>query len=253
MTKLVKLNHTEHSALKITHNCTVNVVEKQHVIALRVTEVGQAATCFPIFIGRAGDSEEWSLSAMASFEPGTNLFVKGERWDAAHVPINMQTYPLFLIPAKDEEKGYAVGIVASDKAFSEEKGEAIFNDDGSQTDFVKRMVSLLEDDIRGAAQTRNFTQTLADLDLLRSTDVLVHYAGGKINRIQGLFTIDEEKVRNLKTDSYLELRDNGYIIAIHAIMLSTYQLKGLINQHNESSDRQTVTQVKMEFLDQEKT
>lgn len=250
MTKLVKLTHAEHGTLKIANDCTVCAAENQHVIALRVNEVGQAAACFPILLNKGTETSEWSLSAMASFEPGSNLFIEDMRWLATHVPINMQTYPLFLMADEEEEKGYTVGIVPGDKAFTkEDDGHAIYNDDGELTDLTQRMVGVLEDDIKGSAQTKQFTQTLADLDLLKSTNLLVQYASGKVNRITGLYTIDEEKVRDLDTDTYLKLRENGYIIAIHAIMLSSYQLKGLIERHNSDSSRETVTQVQMDTSD----
>jgi len=178
MTELVKLDYKEHGALKIVQNCTTNVAQDQHIIALRVNEVGQATTSFPVFINRIADTDEWALSAIASFESGTNLFVKDDLWHATHVPISMQTYPLFLMKAEDEEKGYAVGILPSSKAFSEEEGEPLFNDKGELTDLVKNMVSVLEDDIKNSAQTRKFTQTLVELELLKPTNLLVHYTDG---------------------------------------------------------------------------
>jgi len=247
MNELVKLNYQDHGALKIAPNCTTTVAQNQHVIGLRVNEIGQATTSFPVFVSRIGDTDDWTLSAMASFEAGTNLFVKDDRWHATHVPSSMQSYPFFLMKSEEDENGYTAGIIPTDKAFSEKEGEPIFKEDGEQTDLVKNMIQVLKDDIKHSAQTRNFTRALVELDLLKPTNLLVNYADSKEIKITGLTTIDEDKLRSLDADKFLQLRENGYLIAIYAILLSPYQLKGLINLHNQQANRQVITQVKMDF------
>jgi len=247
MAKLVELNNKTHGKLKIVENCVVAVAEDQHILGVKVTEVGPIASNFPIFINKIGGTDDWALSAIAGLELNSNLFVEDNQWLASCVPTSMQTFPLFLMNAPEGKKGFAVAIDEEDKrSFSETEGIAMFDDQGQPTEAVKRMSEQLEADIKNNMHTYKFIKKMEELELLKAVDVLVYYTDRRLNTLKGLHTIDEEKVQALSIEKFDELRKAGYIPAIYAILISVFQLNALIHRHNLRAGAAQIHQVKME-------
>ncbi len=246
MTALVELSSSKHGRLRVVDNCALDLAAKQHVVNLRVTEIGKAVSSFPLFMTRNPQSGGWALSAMCSFEPGQNLFVERAHWTGTYLPTAMQTYPLFLMRSPTEEKSYTVGIDEQSPAFSNEQGEALFDEQGKASLYLSKATALLEADIKNDIHTYQFLSRLEELGLMKSVDVQVKYDDDAVNTIRGLHTIDEDKLQLLAAQQLEELNKNGYLLSIHAMLVSTFQLNALIKKHNQKQGPTVVVQVKLE-------
>ena len=241
---LVELSLKDHSDLKIDPSCAIKVAEKQHLINLKVSELSMAVSSSPVFLSRASEEADWTISAINSFEIDKNLFVEDEKWTATHIPVGMQTYPFFLMRKDGEENSFTIGINENSEAFSKDKGEALF-EDGKASVRLSQATAQLEVEMKNNLHTYQFAKKLSELELIKPVDVQVIYQDGKTNILKGLNTLDEAKLNELGTEQFEELRKAGYLGPIYSMLISIYQFNNLIRLHNNQS-RAKVVQVKLE-------
>lgn len=246
MATLTELHSDRHGKLRVAENCALAMAKNQHIVNLRVTEVANAVGDFPIFATRSAHSRRWSLSAMTSFEPGSNLFVDGGDWLALHQPTILQTFPFYLMQAPGTEKGFTVGIEEDNPAFCAQHGHCLFDDRGKPSPYLKRVSAALEAEVNNDRFTSQFTETLQELDLLKSIDLLVTYEDGRINTIKGLSTVDEDGLKSLPDDTLATLHRKGYLLPAHALLISLFQLNALLRRHNRCGQFAAIRQLKLQ-------
>ena len=246
MTQLVELNQEKHANLKVKKNSALHIAKSQHAINLRVVELSKAACNFPLFFTRVDETGDLALSAMTSFEPGTNLFVQKGQWLSTYFPSTMQTFPIFLMQKEGGEKNYTLGIEESNSAFSETEGEALFDEKGAASIYLSQMKAILEANISDIVHSFQFLNTVNEYDLLKALDLKVHYVDGTINVLKGLYTIDEDTLKDLPKEDFLKLNERGYLPPIYSMLFSLYQLNALIKMHNTVEHSSKISQVKME-------
>lgn len=248
MAELTKLSSAEHGSLKVIENAALEVARKQHVVNVRVAEVGKTVSSFPVFATKVPTTGRWALTAVASFVPESNLFAEDDHWSATYLPTCMQTYPLFLMNSEEGENQYTVGIDETSSAFSSETGETLFDDQGKASLYLSRMTALLEADIKNDIQTYQFTDKVNELGLYKSINLVVHSADGSVQTIQGLHTIDEEKLHGLDAQTLEDLNKRGYLAPMHAMLISIFQVNGLIRKHNNVAGSRNIREVKLEVV-----
>ena len=94
--------------------------------------------------------------------------------------------------------------------------------------------------------TFRFFEALQSLNLIRSVDIMVSYADGETNRIQGLSTIHEDNLQGLSPEQLNDLRDKGYLGPIYAMLFSLLQLNALIRRHNQTGGARPVKNINLE-------
>jgi len=246
MAEPVELHNQTHAKLRVNKDSAIEVAASQHLINIRALEVGKAVSCFPVFITKITDSPEWAISAVTSLEMNANLFVRDAQWQASYTPNGMQVFPFFLMRAENHEDELSVAIDEDNPAFSEHEGEEIFDDKGQISLYMSRISKMLQEDVKNSIDTRYFTEHLEKLGLIKAMDLKVHYENGTVNNLKGLSTIDEEKFNLLDAEALKGLQDKGYLGIMYALLISIYQLNGLILRHNQTPGLDRVIQVKME-------
>ena len=63
--------------------------------------------------------------------------------------------------------------------------------------------------------------------------------------LKGMHTIDETKLQQLSNDDLAALNKQGYLMPIHAMLMSIIQLNSLIQKHNNIESNKTISQVKL--------
>lgn len=247
MPELIKLSPEKHGHLKVVPDCALKLAASQHVMNIRVSELGKVVSSFPVFLIRNAHTGNWALSAVTAFAPGHNLFVEEGSWLAIYQPAGMQTYPLFLMQSADDEQGYTIGIDEQSDAFSTEQGEPLFDQNGKASLYLGRITNLLEADIKDDVRTFRFANKLQELGLIKAMDVSVHYESGPVRTLKGLHTIDEDRLQAMPNEQLGELNKKGYLAPIYAMLVSLFQLNLLIKQNNTGGKRDRVTQVKLEI------
>jgi hypothetical protein len=246
MTKLVELNSKKHRELRVRPNCKIELASTQQIMKLRVTETSKAVTSFPVFFSRDQRTGGWVLSALTSLENGSNLFIKQHQWDSSFQPSSMQTYPLFLMQSEQQDNSFTLGVMEQSDAFSKELGEPLFDNNGRSSLYLSHMQKLLEADIKNDIETIKFSQKLVELDLLKSISLSIQYQDDSVQNLNGLHSINEDKLNALTAQQLDELNKLGYLIPIHAMLISIYQLNKLVRKHNGLQSLNPIKQLKIE-------
>jgi len=246
MTQLQELTKASHADLKVNTQSTISYAAKAHIMSIRVTEVGKAATSLPVFITKNQHNGYWGISVVTSVQPGRNLFIENEQWTASYQPTCMQTHPLYLMKSPSKENSYTIGVYPNEQDFSKDKGEALFDGEGKATEYLSRVTALLEADIKNDIHTVEFLNELDQMGLLKAIDLQVHYQEGSVQTIQGLYTINEEAMQLLSAEQLAHLNTKGYLAPIHAILLSILQLNSIVKKNNANDELKNIGQVKLE-------
>ncbi|MEL7537713.1 MAG: SapC family protein [Pseudomonadota bacterium] len=230
------LSADQHGSLRIRDDARIEFAARQHVLLIRATEIGLAAAAFPVFLNRHGTSGAWLFSAMTSFIPGSNLFVRDQQWEATYLPTFLQTYPVFLVPREPGSNDLVPAISGEDSAFSTETGTALYDNNGSPSLELTQIEKALRADFEKDKQSRAFAEKLVELELHKAVDIVVSLESGQTQTIRGLHTIDEERLRTLDDATTLDLQQRGYLMAIHAMLVSMGQVNALVQRHAAASD-----------------
>ncbi|TRY31944.1 SapC family protein [Aliiglaciecola sp. M165] len=245
MFELVELTSKAHKNFKVVPQSKTLFAQGQQIMSLKVSEVSQAATNLPVIYTRSGHDGGFVLSALTGLTPEQNLFVQDDTWTATFTPSSMQTHPMYLMKSPKEENAYTIGIDENSTAFSTENGEALFDEKGAATLYLSKVKALLEADIKHSIETHQFTQKLDTLGLLKAIDLNIQFDSG-IQRLNGIYVIDEAKFQQLGGEILAELNQLGYLIPINAMLISLYQLNALIRRYNAISQGNQIKQLKME-------
>lgn len=246
MAKLVAISADAHGGISISPEQSVLYAREAHMLPLRVTEVAQAIIDFPVIVSRTPQGD-LSLSALSSFQPQHNLFVKEDVWQSSFQSSAMKTYPVFLMRAEDGSPDPVLGVDEDSEALVKTgEGVGLFDKKGKLSLGLKQLQSQLIEDSRNTVHTFKFLEALTSLDLLRPVDLILKYADGQANRITGLSMIHEDNLQALSAESLAELRDKGYLPPIYAMLFSVLQLNALIRRHNTDNGLRPIQSINLE-------
>ena len=117
--------------------------DKVHVAEVVPTEFFHLSAFYPVLFAGSPDARGYNLVAVLGMEPGENLFLEGNNWDAGYIPLSIRRQP-FLLQSQTikEEDGTTatVPILAIDMdspRVSKTDGEAMFTEEGEATEGFK--------------------------------------------------------------------------------------------------------------------
>jgi len=106
------------------------------------------------------------------------------------------------------------------------KGTRLFNDDATQTDYLKNVIEFLQDYQFRAEMTRNFTKKLHELDLLEPMSANITFKNKENANINvgGFFVVKREKLKAISDADALDLfkKDGLELIYAHLQSLSNF-------------------------------
>lgn len=234
MSELTELSAERHGKLRVRSACRLELAENQHVMSLKASEVARAACGLPVFVTKVESTGEYALSAMCGLEGGSNLFVENEEWVGTYMPSLMQSFPLFLMATESNDKGYTVGIDEKSSAFSETDGDPLFDDGGNPSAYVVNTTKVLESGIQEDLQTHHFLKELVERKLLKPIDLLLRMESGETQKIEGLITVHEERLKSCEAEDLKMLQTRGYLPIMHAMLMSIYQLNLMIRRQQKT-------------------
>src|SRR6185437_12425464 len=177
-------------------------------------EFGLAARDLPIVFA-GNELADAGPVALLGLRQNENLFVDAEgQWAPnVYIPAFVRCYPFVLAekPAGQEGDDFAVFLDEGYEGFGAE-GDRLFNEDGSDTELLSRAVGFLGEFQQHVARTRWFMDQLRK----RAPDS----ADGHVINLNGLFVVNEEKLRQLDEKTAQEFLREGVLGWIYAHLLS---------------------------------
>ena len=223
----VALNRETHRPLRLRGSDSYAHVAMLNAVPLVGFEFALAARDYPVVF--AGESAEKALpAALVGLRPDENLSVDGDgRWTEGYIPAFIRRYP-FALASDEANDRFQVILDEACPGFNRDEGEALFNDDGSESEALKRILGFLEEYQNHVRSTQAFMAEINRLDLLESKQLARSEAGGPPGAVLGgLWMVSEEKLKALPAEQAQALLKNGALGWIYAHLLSLVNLERL--------------------------
>lgn len=224
--QIVPLLKEQHKHLRISFNKPYSHVVHEHLLPVVLHEFPQVAAEHPIVFVKNTETGSFQSVALVGLEPGSNLFCKEDQWRANYIPQVVRNYPLMLTPDPSNETQLLVGVDQASERVSSVEGEALFTEQGEESEFLQQRKQQLGDFFDRSRMTKEIVAIFTELELLQPQQLTLH-VNGKPSEINGLYLIDEQKLNALPVDTFIEFRDKGFLTAIYAHLISIQQIQRL--------------------------
>ena len=232
----VPLNREAHKDLRLKPTLNLGFSAKAHSVPLASIEFPLAAHHFPILFAGTGIDDLNPIGLLGIRKNENLLLDENGHWaHNVYIPAFVRRYPFVLAerpPEDNNPDNYAVFLDEAYSGFSTEDGERLFNEDGTETETLKQAVGFLTEFQQHITRTRDFMNKLRELDLLVQRNIEVRMPG-KDTVMNGLFVVDEEKLRALDATTLHALMQDGTLAWIYAHLFSLSNLDRLIEHLHE--------------------
>jgi hypothetical protein len=204
---------------------------KTNSAPILVDEISSSAVSFPLgFTYINGVCRPVALLGLTEDE---NLFVsKSEQWIGRYIPAYFRAFPFMLIP---NEEGIdtlcfdeASGLVSSG-----DLGDDFFDEKGEPTESIKQILTFLAHLQEGSKKTEIICKEIARAELLKPWEITINFNNSESEasskKIDGLYSIDEEKLNTLGEKQLISLYQHSALPVIYAQLMSMQNLQFLEN------------------------
>ncbi len=237
MANLISLHNNLHKQMTVCPETAEAHGAKLTMVPVMLSEFLKLAVQYPIALTKNKETGVFVCVSMFGFSEGENLFWQDGQWDTLYTPLHIARQPFFLGKNNDaktasDEEQYVVCFDADSDSLRKAGGEALFDTAGNETAYLQRMKSLLAELLDGEAKTQVFVDKLVALDLLQPMRLDISFVNGDSHRVNGMYTVDEEKLSNLPEEIIVELHASGYLSYIYAMIVSMGQIYSLVQRKN---------------------
>lgn len=236
MANIVPVRKEQHQKLKLSTTRNISHVEGQHIIPITAAEYAQSSSSFPIVLVKNPDSERFRSVGMLGLEAGENLFFTDKKWTALSMPQSISMVPFSLGLDPDKENTLTACIDLDSEFVGEDKDLALFEEDGKESEVLVNVQQALGRLYDNERMTENFIKELQDNDLLQELELNIALATGEKKKLVGIFTINEDKIKELSDDKVLDFHKRGLFVPIYSMLGSISQINHLVQLRNRVSD-----------------
>jgi SapC len=225
VTNIVILNNQTHRSLRVQPEPSARYGDNQRFVQIIVGEFPHLVVQYPILLSKSADTGAFFCGAMLGVDEGENLFLN-EGGHEGHRPLNLQRMPFYV-------SGAELGIDLDHPRVSQERGQALFTDEGEATAYLESIKAAFRDLKPGIEMTKAFIDTLLRLKLVEPIDIKLGFDDGSKRELAGLYTINQSVLRGLPDASVLELFRRGYLQLIYLMVASLKQVPVLARKKND--------------------
>ena len=241
----VPLDKNIHKDIKILTGKDYSFTENAHISAASIREFPQLAACVPIVFIKDNTNDTTHAVAMLGIEQGKNLYVVDGKWQAPHVPMNIQRYPFDIRPDGDQ-----LGLfIDENSSLISDEGTPLFTEAGESAPVLQQSLQFMDFLANSEKLTAEFVQKLTELNLLSELELRIVTGTGERKAVKGMMGINEAKLFDLADETVLELHKKGFMGAIYAVMLSLGQINKVVELTNKTDN--PVRSIQIVNLEQE--
>ncbi len=233
--KMVPLNSELHGSLKLSPAGDIGFAKSAHFAQVVVPEFGVAAPVFPIVFVENGGTKEFEPVVMLGFEPGQNLAINDEgQWGAPFVPATIRQYPFGYSLMEEQPDKWILVFDEESDILTEGEGEPLFKEDGEPADVLNTVMQFIGELQGSAVATQEFCRYMKEKDLLGTLDLRIP-RGDTVLGVNDVYAVDEKRFNELPDETFIELKNRGYLPLVYAHLLSLSQIDRLVALDNEAS------------------
>lgn len=234
MSNLVLLDSAQHQHLTICPKKAEAHGANVRMVPVMLSEFKNLVIQYPIVIAKNEETGQFVCVSLFGFDDNENLFWTNNSWDAVYTPLHINRQPFFLglDPKDSKQDKHLICFNADSDSLNQTNGEILFNDDGQETPFMQTKRSILTELLAGESNTQQFINTLNDLALLQVLKIEITFANGESHKVNGIYTIDEEKLAELSAETITDLHRQGYLPHIYTMVASLGHIYSLVQRKN---------------------
>lgn len=236
MANIVPIRKEQHQNLKLAKTRDLSHVAEQHIIPLTAAEFAQASASFPIVFVKNPDSERYRSVAMLGLEAGENLFYQDDKWTAISIPQSISMVPFSLGIDPEKENTLTACVDLDSEFIGEEKDLPLFEDGEKESEVLVNVQQALGRLYDNERMTEKFIKELEEHDLLQELELNIALSTEEKKKLVGIFTINEEKVKELPDEVVLDFHKRGLFVPIYSMLGSLSQMNRLAQLRNQVSE-----------------
>lgn len=227
----VALNRERHRKLRVAPRENMfRFAAATNSLPIVWSELAEAARAYPVVF--AGEEKgPLSMAVLVGMRDRENLLVDAEgHWTAGrYIPAFARRYP-FVLAATGEKEPLTVCVDESWDGLTEAEGEgeALFDAEGKETEFLQRILEFLRMFHNEALATAAFADKLRSLGLLVPRAIKVEQPGQAEISLRGMWIVDEARYRAIDDARVVELFRAGHSAWIEAHLMSLGNLGSLV-------------------------
>jgi len=219
MPNLISISSTEHKDLRV--NPASSLMPQSNT-----DEFSRLSAQYPLVFVKHEDTGKFVCTALMGLNEGENLFIDGNELNAFCLPLNLARQPFFLgLGENESEDDIVVCIDMDHPCVNTENGDRIFDEKGEQAKLLQDSCSILATLYHGEKNTVGFVEQLISLDLLTPITLSITYNDQSKSQIDGLYTIDEDKLVELDGESLKSMNEKKYLSAAYTMLVSLGQIQ----------------------------
>lgn len=198
--------------------------EKDIIASLVLEELPKACLSMPIVFCKEG--ENFSPAALLGLKPGKNLYVSRDgRWLGSYIPAVYRSYPFALARINDNK---TVLCVDSESGLvGENFDQTFFDESGEPSNTIKEVLQFLTQIWNSRLFTVQLCKALEAEGLIIPWRLKIRDEKGE-QSIEGLFRIDEDKLRGLSAEALFNLHQKEALTTIYCHLISLQNIQTLV-------------------------
>lgn len=233
MARYALLNHVEHRDLRVNPRHGAQFGDNIATVPVFPNEFGSLQREYPLFFRKDKSTGEFESMALLGLQRGENLYLEGDRWNASYVPAMVARGP-FLIGYQERRsdgeihKEAVIHVDLDDPRVSRAEGIAAFLPDGGNTPYIEHISTVLRGIQDGAGLSRAMFAEFTQLDLITPVKLEVGVSETERYALEGLHTINSEKLTALDVEALQRLHRNGFLQAAFLVLNSISNVNRLM-------------------------
>ena len=239
--RAVPVNKARHGGCGVTVGDNYNFAKDVNSMPLLAQEFRDAMREYPIVF--AGNEENIMPAVLLGFGEHENLFVNDAgNWDAKYIPAFARRYP-YVFSSSDDGQTLTLCIDEDFSGFNEEgDGERLFDAEGEQTPYLKKVLEFQTEFQRLFTRTQAFCKKLHELKLLDPMQAQVKMGSGKEIQIGGFMVVNRERLKEVPADKLSELATVDELELIYLHLQSMHNVTDLSRRIKPDADYQADTE-----------
>ena len=229
---LLPLNSREHGDWKVAPFDDASFIAETHAVPLTVEEFVDAQRDYPI-VFTAGDNP--LPIALMGLNEGVNTFVGDDKKleNDVYVPAYVRRYPFILARLQPGSEDMSLCFDPTVSAIGKrDDGQPFFDAESKPTEYTQNVLEFCRRFEEAGQRTKAFIDELTKLDILIDGEIAItsNEAPDKPFIYRGFRMVDENKLRELPTETVEALNKNGMLMLIHAHLFSLNLMRVLFTR-----------------------
>lgn len=174
------------------------------------------------------DREVFNLVAVQGLQQDSNFYLNANgQWLGKYIPVKYRTYPFMLVPNEADKSQLVLCIDGDSGLVSEgEADELFFDAAGELSDTLAKLMDYLTNINGNQPAAVKICEVLQKHGLFKPWELEIQLEAG-IQRVDGLYCIDESVLNALSGDAFDEVRKSGALPVIYCQLLSMQHISAL--------------------------